>query len=233
MRRHLERAVATAAVTACVVWGTPLRAQDTPPDPPPQEAPTITAVPRQRFWTGLSVGVGWEKVFTTSGHASNPLPYRLLFRNPSKSGWAFTPMFGWFGSDLDADQLGSPGTPMGRLTVRPVLVGVRRTWVRQRLSYDLATVAGPSFNSFEMTDQARRLVGVDGGSVTSDANVSFSWRLQGSTWHDLTDKVALRGSLSYAWNQPEVTFIDGTSRRRISENANSVQLGFGVVYRIF
>lgn len=218
----------------CALWSAPARAQETPPpDPPPQEAPKITSVQRQRFWTGLSVGVGWEKVVTTSGHASNPFPYRFLFRNPSKSGWAITPMFGWFGSEIDAVAFGRPETSLGKLTVRPVMVGVRRTWVRHPMSYDVAAVAGPSFNSFKVADEARPLLGLGSGSVSSDANVSFAWRLQVSTWHDFTERVAIRGSVAYAWNQTEITFNGGTSGRRISQNANSAQVGFGVVYRIF
>lgn len=224
---------AAAILAACLLWSGQAQAQDTPPEPPPQEPPKITTVQRQRFWTGLSVGVGWEKVITTSGHASNPFPYRFLFRNPAKSGWAITPMFGWFRSDLDAVALGSPQTPMGRLTVRPVLVGVRRTWVRHPFSFDVAAAAGPSFNSFEVSEQARRLLAPGGSAVSSDANVSFAWRLQGTTWHDFNDRVAIRGSIALARNRPEIAFDGGASAMRISENANSVQLGFGLVYRIF
>jgi hypothetical protein len=223
-----------AVAMAWLLGGSPALAQDTPPEPPPQQAPAPAEVPRQRFWTGLSVGVGWEKVFTTSGQASNPFPYRFLFRNPTKSGWAITPMFGWFSSDIDAVAFERPEAALGRMTVRPILVGVRRTWVLHPMSYDVAAVAGPSFNSFKLDAEAGPLVGAGSGSVTSDANVSLSWRLQASTWHDFNDKVAIRGSIAYAWNQVEVTFDGAASdRHRITQNANSVQLGFGVVYRIF
>lgn len=232
MTRSLS--ITVAVLLACALWSAPARAQETPPpDPPPQEAPKITSVQRQRFWTGLSVGIGWEKVITTSGHASNPFPYRFLFRTPSKSGWAFTPMFGWFGSEIDAGALGSPQTPLGKLTVRPVLVGVRRTWVLEPLSFDVAGAAGPSFNSFTISDTAPPLLGLGSGAVSSDANVSFSWRLQATTWHDFNDRVAIRGSVAYARNQTEITFTSGSSSRRLPQSANSVQLGVGVVYRIF
>jgi len=228
------RAATFAAFAGLALIPALARAQDTPPpDPPSVEAPKITSVERQRFWTGLSVGVGWEKVVTTSGHASNPFPYRFLFRNPSKSGWAFTPMFGWFGTEIDAVAFGSPQATLGKLTVRPVMVGIRRTWVRDTMSYDLAGVAGPSFNSFKIAEAAPPLLGLGTGSVSSDANVSFAWRLQATTWHDFTDRVAIRGSFAYAWNQAEVTFNSGSSLRRISQSANSAQFGFGVVYRIF
>jgi hypothetical protein len=122
--------------------------------------------------------------------------------------------------------------PLGELVVRPVLVGVRRTWVRDAMSYDVALAAGPSFNSFKTADGAGALLGL-GNSVESDANVSFAWRLQGTTWHDFTDKIAVRGSIAYVWNRPEVTFTSGGTGRRVDSNATSVQLGFGVVYRIF
>lgn len=200
---------------------------------PPQEAPRITSVQRQRFWSGLSVGLGWEKVVTTSGHASNPFPYRFLFRNPARSGWAISPMLGWFRSDVDADAFTRPDVELGRLTVRPFLVGVRRTWVRDRMSYDVAGAAGPSFNSFKVADGAGAVAGLGSGQVSADANVSFAWRLQGTAWHDFNDRIAVRGSIAYAWNQPEVTFMSGATGRRISQNANSVQIGFGVAYRIF
>lgn len=222
----------TAACLA-LLSASPARAQDTPPDPPPQEAPKISSVQRQRPWTGLSIGAGWEKVMTTSGHASNPFPYRFLFRTPSRSGWAITPMFGWFSSDIDAVPLGSPTTPMGKLTVRPVLGGVRRTWVRHPLSFDLAAAAGPSFNSFKVADEARPLLGLGSGAASSSANVSFAWRVQVSTWHDFTERFALRGSIAYAANQAEITFTSGTAGRRVSQNANSFQIGIGAAYRLF
>lgn len=207
-------------------------AQEPPPPPPEQEAPKITSVQRQRFWTGLSLGVGWEKVVTTSDRVSNPFPYRFLFRNPARSGWAITPMFGWFGSDVDAGGIGRPDAPLGELVVRPVMVGVRRTWVRDPMSYDVALAAGPSFNSFKTADGAAALLGL-GSSVSSDANVSFAWRLQGTAWHDFTDKIAVRGSIAYVWNQPEVTFTSGGLGRRVESDATSVQFGFGLVYRLF
>ena len=235
--RSPSRRIAYACVAPlslmCLLWSVPARAQDTQPPEPTPEPPKITKVERQRFWTGLSVGVGWEKIVTTSGHASNPFPYRFLFRTPSKSGWAFTPLFGWFGSELDAVALAQPGIPMGKLTVRPVLVGVRRTWVRDPLSFDVAGAAGPSFNSFKIAPEARPFLDGGSGSVSADANVSFAWRLQLSTWHDFNERFAIRGALSYAYAQPEITFTSGTTGRRISQNANSVQFGFGAVYRIF
>lgn len=228
---------AARAAAACLVmtlWSWPAVAQDpAPATPPPPEAPKITKVERQRFWTGLAVGAGWEKVFTTAGHVSNPIPFRALFRTPSKSGWAITPLFGWFKSDVDAVVLGRPTTPMGQLTVRPVLVGVRRTWVRHPLSYDVALGAGPSFNSFKVADEIKPELALGSGAITGDANISFAWRLQGSVWHDFNDKVAIRGSVAYAWCQPEITFRSGASGRRVTENANAVMIGAGLVYRIF
>ena len=223
----------TAACLA-LLSASPARAQETPPDPPPQsEAPPISSVQRQRPWTGLSVGIGWEKVMTTSGHASNPFPYRFLFRTPSKSGWAITPFFGWFSSDIDAVPLGRPTTPMGKLTVRPVLVGVRRTWVNHPLSFDVAGGAGPSFNSFKADPALRPLLGLGAGEISADANVSLAWRVQFSTWHDFTDRFAIRGSIAYAANQAEITFTSGTAGRRVSQNANSFQFGIGAAYRLF
>lgn len=231
-RGQAWRAAATLLL-ASVVAASPARAQDPAPDPAAQEQPKITSVQRQRFWTGLSVGAGFEKVITTSGRASNPFPYRFLFRTPARSGWAFSPMFGWFGSDIDADSLGSAGTPLGTLKVRPVLVGVRRTWVDEPMSYDVAVAAGPSFNGFSVSDRAVPLLASPGGEVNADANVSVAWRVQASAWHDFTERVALRGSVAFAWNRPEITFTSGTAGRRVTESANSIQLGIGLSYRIF
>jgi hypothetical protein len=226
-------ALVAVAVTCLLTAGRAASAQETPRPDPPQDAPKITSVKRQRFWTGLSIGAGWEKVITTSAHSSNPFPYRFLFRTPSQSGWAVTPLFGWFSSDVDAVALGSPRLPMGELTVRPVLVGARRTWVQHPLSVDVAAAAGPSFNSFKLSDEARLLLDGGTGTVSSDANVSFAWRIQASAWHDFTDRFALRGSVAYAWNRPDVTVEIGSSGRRFNESANSIQLGVGVAYRIF
>ncbi|WP_396624281.1 hypothetical protein [Luteitalea sp.] len=229
----MRRCVILAAwLAACMVAG-PARAQETPPAPTPAEAPKITKVQRQRPWTGLALGVGWEKVFTTAGHVSNPLPFRVLARTPTKSGWAVSPMFGWFRSDVDAVALNRPTTPMGQLTVRPILVGVRRTWAGRPLSYDVALAAGPSFNSFKVADEIKPDLALGSGAITADANISFAWRVQGSVWHDFNEKLAIRGSLAYAWVHPEITFRSGASGRRVTENANAVMIGAGLVYRIF
>jgi hypothetical protein len=122
---------------------------------------------------------------------------------------------------------------MGKLTVRPVLVGVRRTWVSHPLSFDLAGGAGPSFNSFTPDAAARPLLGLGVGELSADANVSLAWRVQFSTWHDFTDRFAIRGSIAYAANQAEITFTSGAAGRRLSQNANSFQIGFGAAYRLF
>jgi hypothetical protein len=231
--RRRSVVVAATLLTGVLRCSTAFGQEAPPADPTPQEAPTITSAPRQRFWTGLSVGAGWEKVITTSGRASNPFPYRFLVRTPSQSGWAVTPMFGWFSSDVDAVALDRPQLSMGELTVRPVLVGLRRTWVQHPLSVDVAAAAGPSFNSFKVSDQARLALDGGSGTVSSDAEVSLAWRIQASAWHDFTDRLAVRGAVSYAWNRPDVTIDVGPSGRRFNENANSIQIGFGVAYRIF
>ena len=168
--------------------------------------PEDHAVERQRFWTGLSVGVGWEKVVTTSGHASNPFPYRFLFRTPRRAGGRSRRCSA--GSAATSTRSPSAATaPLGKLTVRPVMVGIRRTWVRDTMSYDSRRVAGPSFNSFKLSPRRRdHCSDWAPAASSSDANVSFAWRLQASTWHDFTDRVAIRGPCRYAWNQAEVTF---------------------------
>jgi hypothetical protein len=228
MRRVLPGVVLWLACAA------PAFAQPIPTDPPVPAPVAIRAEPApKRPWVGVSVGVGWEKVMTTSGHASNPFPYRFLFRTPLKTGWSPAPMFGWFRSELDAVAFGAPETPMGRVTVRPVLMGIRHTWVRDTLSYDVAAAAGASFNGFSVNDAVRPLLGLGPGAIDADANISPAWRLQLSAWHDFTDRVAIRGSLAFAWTRPEITFTSGASGRRISENANSFQFGAGVVYRLF
>jgi hypothetical protein len=142
-------------------------------------------------------------------------------------------MFGWFRSDVDAVALNRPTTPMGQLTVRPILVGVRRTWAGRPLSYDVALAAGPSFNSFKVADEIKPDLALGSGAITADANISFAWRVQGSVWHDFNEKLAIRGSLAYAWVHPEITFRSGASGRRVTENANAVMIGAGLVYRIF
>jgi hypothetical protein len=226
---------AVLGLVALLACASPVLAQPIPTDPPVPlpDAPKIEAKEPPRPWIGVSLGLGWEKVITTSGHASNPLPFRFLFRTPLRTGWSPAPMFGWFRSELDAVELGSPRTPMGRLTVRPVLMGIRYTWVRDDLSWDVAGAAGVSFNGFRPSAAVGPVLGIGTGTVETDANTSFAWRLQASAWHDFTDRLAVRGSLAYAWCRPEITFTSRSSSRRISENANSIQLGAGIVYRLF
>jgi hypothetical protein len=160
-------------LSGVVLWlacASPALAQPIPTDPPVPAPVAIRAEPGQkRPWVGVSVGVGWEKVMTTSGHASNPFPYRFLFRTPLKTGWSPAPMFGWFRSELDAVALGAPDTPMGRVTVRPVLMGIRHTWVRDTLSYDVAAAAGASFNGFSVNDAVRPLLGLGPGAMAPAA----------------------------------------------------------------
>lgn len=209
------------------------RAQEPPPpDPVAAQDPSGPAKKPFRPWVGVSVGVGWDKVFTRSGSASNPLPFRFAFRTPLRQGWSIAPMFGWFTSDIDAASLASPRAELGELRVRPILMGARYTWIRGQVSWDVAGAAGVSVNSFDLADGAQPLLGL-AGPVSADANVSPAWRLQFSSWYDFSERVALRGAIAYAWVEPEITFRSGATGRRITQSASSVQLGASVVYRLF
>ena len=227
------KVTAAIAMALLLVAGQAL-ARQAPSDPPPIDAtqPQDASAPR-RPWLGVSVGAGWEKVFTTSGSATNPIPFRFVFRTPLKEGWSIAPMLGWFTTDLDATPLSASRARLGELRVRPILMGARYTWIRGQLSYDVAGAAGFSINSFDLFEGAGRLAGLGSGPVRAEANTSPAWRLQVSSWYDFTERVALRGSLAYAWVEPEITFSAGGSGRRISQSANSVQLGAGIVYRLF
>lgn len=229
MRGPLLMLAACAVVLGCAA---PAIAQ-TPPPGPKLAAPVQVATPppARRGFT-VAVGPGLDKIITTSGQASNPWVWRFAFRLPQREGWSPAMIFGWFDTTVDGAQFG-PEQAIGQLQIRPVMGGVRYTWIRDAWSYDVAAAAGPSFSGFDLAGSVARTLPRTTGAIRADANTSPAFTVQGSAWYDVTDKVAVRGSIGWFMCRPDVTVTASGVSRRFSQSANALQLGASVVYRIF
>lgn len=215
-----------AVAGAAALWTMTAHAQE-PVDPPAAEAQA-----RSRPLRGLAVGVGLDKIATTSARASNPWAGRFAYRLPPIDGWAPALIFGWFDTEIDGTQFGRD-EHIGQLQVRPVMAGVRYTWLRDPWSHDVAAAAGVSFSDFDLDGDVAARLGAESGRILADASTSVAYKVQATTWYDLTDRVAIRGAVGVFVCRPQVTVTSGGTSRRFTQPATSLQLGASIVYRIF
>lgn len=195
--------------------------------------PTRIEASDRPFELGIAIGPGLNLIHTTSGDASTVWVPRFAFRFfPNRAGWSPASNFGWFNTSLHGEQFGGGRRPIGELQVRPIMGGVRYTWIRDQLSYDVAATAGFSFTDFDLDGAVAKSLGVP-DPIKAEANTAFATKLQGGVWYDYTDRVSFRATVALFRCTPEVTVSGVGYTRSFQQSANALELGVSVVYRIF
>ena len=123
---------------------------------------------------------------------------------------------------------------LGKVRTIPLFVGVGRVYRQGPMKVGGWVTGGPSFNDFEIDDQALSAYQA-AGSTLEAVHVKTSWAFRPgvSASYDLSSWLALQGALSYTINRPEVhTVVDGV---RTSEtwNLDHSNAALGLVVGLF
>ena len=149
----------------------------------------------KRAGIGASVG----RVFTFDDEVDVSTAFGVNAGLAPAPGFGPTLGFGWYQGDLTFSGL-SGETEVGRLRVRPLMVGVGYTWVTGKLATGVSINAGISFNSIRLNDQYRTFFG-PGTEVRVDASNSFAARPQLRFEYAVAKKVGVYTSLGYFFTE--------------------------------
>ena len=145
----------------------------------------------KRVGIGGSVG----SIFTFDDDVNNGVAFGVNAGLAPAPGFGPTLGFGWYQQDLTLSRA-SGDREVGRLRVRPVMVGVGYTWVKDRVAIGASVNAGVSFNSIRLNDEYRTFFG-PGTEVRVDASNSFAVRPQLRVEYAVARKVGVFTSAGY------------------------------------
>ncbi len=184
--------------------------------------------------SSIAVGVAVTLYDPANADAPHPTGFGLVGRLRRGSGLGATVGMDWFTSDLRAD-VGGQSTPVGHMTIRPLMAGV--SYIRQFHRYAVSTgvVGGWAFNSLSQSDAERAAygtrVGIPGASVSIsnclavEPNVTF--------WYELGHHFAASASVAYMLARPTLTARGPAGTRADTINLSATVITFALVYGVF
>lgn len=148
-----------------------------------------------------------------------------LFRLGSGGGVGITLGLGWFNTDLASP---SSSGPLGRVTIRPIMVGPSYTFTDQtRWSLGASVVGGLAFNSFTLRGATAQDV------LALEVDNSLAVRPGLSLWLDLTSRIALNVSTGYVITRPQMTFLEDGRFAKRAIRADTAIFNVGMAYKLF
>jgi Outer membrane protein beta-barrel domain len=152
-----------------------------------------------QIWRRAGVGgsVGW--VQPTDRDVEVGTVFGVLFGLKPQEGFGLTGGLGWFGADLFLEDVAGPAR-IGRMQVRPIMVGLGYTWVTGRVATSTSFVAGISFNDIDLES---RILTALGPGTTLDVGNSFAMRPSVEVEYELARKLAISATLGYFYSQPD------------------------------
>ncbi len=124
---------------------------------------------------------------------------------------------------------------IGRIRVRPVMVGASYNWNRGRFWLSPSLVAGYAFTKIKINDEARPALRSSLGAsfLSFESSNGFVWRPQFAVWYDAAPRVGLTASFAYIGVRPTLTIETDVGARKFPLDAACTVLTFGVVYGVF
>ena len=148
-----------------------------------------------------------------------------LLRLGTSSGFGPTFGFSWLRTDLSS---ASSPDPVGRITIRPMMVGVSYTLTDQaHWALSPSLVGGMAFNRLTLVESAAR------DTVAVDVDNSAALRPGMSLWLDLNSRVALNVFGGYLITRPQVTFLEDGRLAKHPLRADTGVINIGLAYKVF
>jgi len=194
-------------------------------------ARAVHAQTKNRVAVGVSVAGKMATDDNARGTYGPGVTWRL---GTSKEGWKFKYGLSWYRAEIDRD-IGGEVLAMGRLRVRPIMVGYGYTHMMGRTSISGNVLGGYSFNSFTAHDTAVSALrsSLAASTIVTDVSNAFVLKPEVSVWRNVSEKVGINFNVGYVVSRPYMTLeADGVrDRRRLRADAMSVSMG--IVYSVF
>ena len=184
-----------------------------------------------RFAVGGGVTTRVAGSGAASSSASGGIDVRLG-HDSERWGWAYS-FFSWFDTNLDARPT-IPGELLGRLRMRPVMVGYGYKWPRGRYTITAGILAGYSFNSFDLDGSARTAYVLKGAAnIRSDVSNSFAVKPEVEVWYDVSPRIGIKLSGGYLISRPTIAVTSTLGRDVRPVRADTILVTISAVYSIF
>ncbi len=159
----------------------------------------------------------------------------LLWRfGHDETRWAWHWGLNWFTTDLDGT-VGGSSVELGKLHVRPIMVGYGYTRVFGRTAVTADVLAGYAFTSITLTPQAsdayRDRLGAR--SITADTTNALTAMPEVSVWFDMSRKIGINVTAGYGIARPRLTVHSTLGEDTRNVRADMFVLKIGAVYSIF
>lgn len=151
-----------------------------------------------QVWTRVGIGVSVGAWVPTDDDVDAGAAWGLGVSLAPEPGWGIAGNLGWFEADLN---LPSNGDRVGSLSLKPVMLGVSYTWMRDRLALSASLTGGVSFNSVDLEQGFRQS---RGSNVSLDVENSFAVRPNLEAEYALAPKFALTASTGFFFTKPDV-----------------------------
>jgi hypothetical protein len=183
--------------------------------------------------SSVAVGVAVSMYDAANPNADNPVGVGLIGRLRRGSGLGATVGLDWFKSDVKVDVEGEL-TPLGRISLRPLMAGPAYTKQYAHFSVTASVVAGYTFNTIRSGSQAAaRFTALGISNPTVSVGHCFVYRPDFSLWYELGNHFGLMASVSYMGARPTVTTSTRTGIRRETIDVGAPMLTLGFAYGIF
>ncbi len=153
-----------------------------------------------------------------------------------KMGTGFGPAIGfdWYAVGVQA-MVGGERVYVGRVSVKPVMVGVAYNWNRGKYWLSSSLVGGYAFAGLDVNDRARPAFrsSLGASNLFFDAVNSFVWRPQLGVWYDAAPRVGITASIAYIGVRPKLRVGSDVGTRDTPLDAACTVLTFGLVYGVF
>jgi hypothetical protein len=184
-----------------------------------------------RFAVGISYAQRGDKGHNTHGGRGPGIEWRW---GHSKEGWGWQYAFNWYSLGVNRS-IGGSETELGEMHLRPLMGGYGYTHLMGRMALTFDAVAGVTYNTFDVSGQARDAYRDRMGVQSVDVRRSFApiVKPEVSMWYDINRKIGLTADAGYIFARPRLTVStplgDDVQRFR----ADAVSVTVGIVYRIF
>ncbi len=180
----------------------------------------------------VGVSVTTRIAGSAAADASSDVGFELRIGHERDAwGWAYS-FFSWFDTDIQqTSTLNS--TDLGRLRVRPIMLGYGYTRIRGRAAVTTDLVGGYSLNSFQIdesviVDYQRR----GASNIRGEATNTFVVKPEVTFWYDVNPRFGIKLNGGYLIARPSVTIASTLGRDTRFIRADTFLITFGVVYSI-
>ncbi len=157
-----------------------------------------------------------------------------LIRIKMGTGLGPTIGFDWYAVGVNA-VVGGRQVYVGRVAVKPLMVGLAYNWNRGKYWVSASLVGGYAFAGTTINDQARPAFRSSSGAsyLSFDTVNSFVFRPQLGMWYDASPRVGVSASIAYIGVRPKLRVSSDVGTRDFPLDARCTVLTFGLVYGVF